>query len=399
MQNSIPLSLYIHLPWCVRKCPYCDFNSHELKNELPEATYVDALLADFAHDLPRVERRQLSSIFFGGGTPSLFSPGAIDRLLRGVRAQIDCAADIEITLEANPGTVEQTRFEGYRAAGVNRLSLGIQSFNDRHLKALGRIHGAAEARRAVAVARASGFDNFNLDLMYALPTQSTAEAAADLEEAIALAPAHISYYQLTLEPNTLFHADPPPLPHDEAAWAMHQQGESRLAQAGFRQYEISAFAQAERHCRHNANYWGFGDYLGIGAGAHGKMTDADGRIWRTAKQRHPRSYQQTAGQAMGLQRNEPVAPAELPLEFLMNALRLNEGFSLTTYSQRTGLGETSLEPALSACLAQDLLQRLGDRISATPLGRQHLDGLLTRFMAESPDSPAKTRLAPAARLL
>jgi putative oxygen-independent coproporphyrinogen III oxidase len=391
-----PLSLYVHLPWCVRKCPYCDFNSHEATGELPENAYVDALLADLAQDLPRVAGRELVSIFFGGGTPSLFSPDAIGRILRELRARIACTADIEITLEANPGTVEQSRFEGFHAAGVNRLSIGIQSFNDRHLKALGRIHGADEARRAVTAVRAAGFDNFNLDLMYALPQQSAAEALSDLEQAIALQPTHLSYYQLTLEPNTLFYQRPPPLPDDETAWTMHVQGESVLAEAGYAQYEVSAYARPGRQCRHNRNYWEFGDYLGIGAGAHGKLTDPGGQIWRTAKQRHPRAYLDSAGTPSGLQRNEVVPLGDLPLEYLMNALRLNDGFALSDYQQRAGLGKGSLRPGLDAALQRGLLQLAQDRIRATPLGRRHLDGVLTLFVA---DGQFSTRLAAAARLL
>lgn len=397
---SLPLSLYVHLPWCVRKCPYCDFNSHESKGDLPETAYIDALIADLQQDLPRVAGRELTSIFFGGGTPSLFSPTEIGRLLQEVRRRIACAPDIEITLEANPGTVEQARFEGYRAAGVNRLSIGIQSFNDRHLKVLGRIHGAGEAQRAVTAARAAGFDNFNLDLMYALPEQSVAEACADLRQAIALQATHLSYYQLTLEPNTLFYQRPPPLPDDEIAWAMHQQGESLLAAAGYGQYEVSAYAQPGRECRHNRNYWEFGDYLGIGAGAHGKLSDAGGQIWRTAKQRHPRAYLDSSGTPGGLQRNEVILASDLPLEYVMNALRLNTGFALSDYCQRVGLGEDSLQPALDSARQRGLLEQSGDHIRATPLGRRHLDGLLTLFVPEDrPDQHSNAPLAATAPLL
>ncbi len=384
MRALPPLSLYVHLPWCVRKCPYCDFNSHEAKGEVPEYAYVDALIADLDQDLPRVSGRELVSLFFGGGTPSLFSPEAIGRILAAVRARLPCAPDLEVTLEANPGTVEQARFEGFRAAGVNRLSIGIQSFDDRHLKALGRIHGAAEARRAAAAARAAGFDNFNLDLMYALPGQSVQDARADLEQAMALEPAHISYYQLTLEPNTLFYQRPPPLPDEETAWAIQVQGESLLAAAGYAQYEVSAYARPGRQCRHNRNYWEFGDYLGIGAGAHGKLTAHDGRVWRTAKQRHPRAYLDTAGTPACLQRDEPVPASELPLEFLMNALRLNEGFVLADYQARTGRAADSLQPALGQALARGLLGQQGGRLLASPLGRRHLDGLLALFLPEQP---------------
>lgn len=383
MPGLPPLSLYVHLPWCVRKCPYCDFNSHESKGELPEQAYVEALLRDLGQDLPRVAGRELVSIFFGGGTPSLFSPAAIGRILAAAQDAIAWAPEIEITLEANPGTVEQARFEGYRAVGVNRLSIGIQSFNDRHLQVLGRIHGAAEACRAISAARAAGFDNFNLDLMYALPEQTLAEARADLEQAIALQPAHLSYYQLTLEPNTLFYNQPPPLPTDESAWDMHMQGETVLAEAGYGQYEVSAYARLQQQCRHNRNYWEFGDYLGVGAGAHGKLTDATGRICRTAKQRHPRAYLETAGTAAGLQRNEAVDPKDLPLEFLMNALRLKDGFSLAEYQARTGLDTPSLQPGLDQAVARGLLCQANHTLHATALGYRHLDGLLTMFMPES----------------
>ena len=389
MHSPIPLSLYVHLPWCVRKCPYCDFNSHEARGELPESAYVDALLADLEQDLPRVAGRELVSIFFGGGTPSLFSPEAIGRILRAVRSRTACVADLEVTLEANPGTVEQSRFEGFRDAGVNRLSIGIQSFNDRHLNKLGRIHGADEAQRAVTAARAAGFTNFNLDLMYALPEQSVPEARADLQRAIALEPAHISYYQLTLEPNTLFYQRPPPLPDEDSSGMMHAQGESLLAQAGYEQYEVSAYARPGQQCRHNRNYWTFGDYLGIGAGAHGKLTDRNGRIWRTAKQRHPRAYLDGAGKPSGLQRNEAILASDLPLEYLMNALRLNEGFALADYRQRTDLNPGGLRPGLEQAQMQGLLELRGDQILATALGRRHLNGLLTLFVPETLDFGAQ----------
>lgn len=378
-----PLSLYVHLPWCVRKCPYCDFNSHEARGELPEDAYIDALLRDLEHDLPRVPDRSLVSIFLGGGTPSLFSPAAIRRLLDSVRDRVTCVPDIEITLEANPGTVEQTRFEGYRAAGVNRLSIGVQSFNADHLERLGRIHGVDEARRAAIAARAAGFDNFNLDLMYALPQQTLDQARTDLEQAIALQPTHLSYYQLTLEPNTAFHHQPPPLPDDEAAWQMHELGESMLSASGYAQYEVSAYAQPGRQARHNHNYWSFGDYLGIGAGAHGKLTNTAGQFWRTAKQRHPRAYLQAAGSAACLQRDEQIRPTDLPVEFLMNALRLKEGFALADYKLRTGLETLNLEPGLSQAMQQGMLEHNTNRIRATALGYRHLDGLLAMFMPEN----------------
>jgi oxygen-independent coproporphyrinogen-3 oxidase len=386
-RRDIPLSLYVHLPWCVRKCPYCDFNSHEAKGDLSEDTYVRALLADLDQDLPLAGNRPVVSIFFGGGTPSLFSPGAIGRIIEGVRARLACDG-VEITLEANPGTVEQARFAGYVDAGVNRLSLGIQSFNDAHLKALGRIHGAAEAHRAIEAARAAGFTNVNLDLMYALPQQDVAQACADLAEAILHQPAHISWYQLTLEPNTLFYKKPPPLPDEETAWRIQLEGEQLLAGAGYAQYEISAYAQDRRECRHNRNYWQFGDYLGIGAGAHGKLTQADGSILRTAKQRHPKAYLESAGTVAALQRHERVAAADLPLEFVMNGLRLTGGFDLEDYESRTGLGRATLQPALGAALERGLLEASGDCIRNTVLGRRHLDTTLGLFLPSRKYLPA-----------
>ncbi|MFW5815392.1 MAG: radical SAM family heme chaperone HemW, partial [Wenzhouxiangella sp.] len=291
MLRSPPLSLYVHFPWCVAKCPYCDFNSHALGGPVPEESYVDALLADLELELPRIWGRTVHSIFLGGGTPSLFSAAAMDRLLGGVRARLTLAPAAEITMEANPGTVEHDRFEDYRAAGINRISLGVQSFNDRHLSKLGRIHGGAEARAAIAAVRAAGFDNFNLDLMWALPDQTLAEALADIETALAFEPTHLSHYHLTIEPNTVFAARPPRLPDEEAAWDMQEACARRLSAAGFRHYEVSAWARAGALSRHNLNYWRFGDYLGIGAGAHGKITlPAEDRIVRTRRKSHPRPY-------------------------------------------------------------------------------------------------------------
>jgi len=294
-----PLSLYIHFPWCVRKCPYCDFNSHAVRGDLPEDQYIDALLADLESDLPRVWGRPVRSVFLGGGTPSLFSPEAIERLLAGVRARVTLVPEAEVTLEANPGTVETERFRGYRAAGVNRLSIGIQSFQPEQLQKLGRIHGRDEALAAAQAARAAGFDNFNLDLMFGLPQQTLDEALADLRTALALNPTHLSLYQLTLEPNTLFHAQPPELPDEDVLAAMQEALQAELADAGFTQYEVSAYARAGRRCRHNLNYWQFGDYLGIGAGAHAKITDADGitRLWKV---KQPRNFLETAGTPAGL---------------------------------------------------------------------------------------------------
>lgn len=377
---SIPLSLYIHLPWCVRKCPYCDFNSHRAPDTLPEDVYVNALVQDLETDLPLAGNRPVQSIFFGGGTPSLFSPDAIASILNAVHERLPIAGDCEITMEANPGTVEQARFTGFRAAGVNRLSLGIQSLDDAMLQRLGRIHDATQARAAVFAARNAGFDNINLDMMYALPEQSPAAAQADLAALIALEPEHISYYQLTLEPGTPFFHQQPVLPADDTAWQMQENAASLLFAAGFCQYEVSAWAQPERACRHNHNYWLFGDYLGIGAGAHGKLTTTDGTIVRLAKQPMPKRYQSTAGSEHGMASRRTLSRDDCRFEFLMNALRLNEGFAISTFVQRTGL------PAgdLNALLAKhpQLLQHDGDAIRCTTLGRAHLNTLLTDLLPE-----------------
>ena len=388
--SAIPLSLYVHLPWCVRKCPYCDFNSHALRGELDEAAYVDALLRDLQVEAPLVRGRTVETIFLGGGTPSLFSPAAIERLLTGVRDVVAVAPAAEITLEANPGTVETDRFRGYRTAGVNRLSIGIQSFAADKLQALGRIHGRDEALAAARAARAAGFDNFNLDLMYGLPGQSVAQAVADLQTALAQSPTHLSVYQLTLEPNTAFHAQPPALPDDDTLWTMQQQLQELLAHAGYAQYEVSAYAQSGYRCRHNLNYWTFGDYLGIGAGAHGKLTTADG-IRRCHKRRHPRDYLAAAGTAAG---GETVTIADedgVTFEFLLNALRLTEGFELTLFGERTGLAPEHLTRRLTVAVAKGLIEPLGARVVPTALGRRFLNELLLLFL---PAEPAPLPAAP-----
>ena len=376
---AVPLSLYLHFPWCVRKCPYCDFNSHALRGEVPEQAYVDALLRDLDFELRDAEARPLASLFCGGGTPSLFSATAIGRVLEGVQRRLSFAPDIEITLEANPGTADASNFRGYRAAGVNRLSIGVQSFDATMLKALGRIHGPDEARRAVALAREAGFDNINLDLMYALPQQSLTGAAADLDAAFALAPEHLSYYHLTLEPNTEFHARPPPLPDADAAWAMQEQGQALLAQRGYEQYEVSAYARTGRRCRHNLNYWEFGDYIGVGAGAHGKRTGAGG-IRRRARQKHPRGYLEAAGTAAALQEDKVVPAAELPFEFAMNALRLNEGFRPQAFEQRTGLSYAALAQPLARALGQGLIEQPGAAVRPSERGRAFLNPLVEMFL-------------------
>jgi oxygen-independent coproporphyrinogen-3 oxidase len=342
-----PLALYIHIPWCIRKCPYCDFNSHQANDDLPEAEYVAALRADLEQDLVLAQGRKLTSIFFGGGTPSVFSANAIAQILQDAERLVGFESDIEITLEANPGTFEQERFSGFRAAGANRLSIGIQSFNDVQLKLLGRVHGRDEALRAVNVARKAGFDNINLDLMHGLPQQSISDAMADLQQAIALSPEHLSWYQLTIEQNTVFYSAPPILPEEEILADIQDAGQALLANAGYAQYEVSAYAQPNRQARHNLNYWQFGDYLGIGAGAHGKITQPTQnsimRLWKTRLPKHYLESQQKITSPINGHQNsyagggEVLTPESLPLEFMLNALRLNEGVALEYFTERTGL--------------------------------------------------------------
>ena len=380
LQHS-PLSLYIHIPWCVRKCPYCDFNSHRAEGHLPEPDYVNALLRDLEDQLPEVAGREIGTIFIGGGTPSLFSAGAIHAVLQGVRERMPVAQGAEITLEANPGTAESGKFLGFRQAGVNRLSIGIQSFEPAQLQRLGRIHGREEALQAAQMAYEAGFEHFNLDLMFGLPRQTTAEALADIQTAMALNPAHLSLYQLTLEPNTVFHKYPPALPEDDTTWAIQQACQAQLAEHGFQQYEVSAYAQEDSRCRHNLNYWRFGDYLGIGAGAHGKITDMEtGHITRTAKIRHPQHYLQSSGDPVRQGSRAVIPRQELRFEFLMNALRLREGFGESLFVQRTGLPLTALDPELSSCLAEGLLERSGTNLRCTPNGFNFLDTVLQRFL-------------------
>ena len=371
-----PLGLYVHIPWCLRKCPYCDFNSHAVSGEVPEAEYVDALLADLDVQAPRVAGRAVETVFIGGGTPSLFSGAAIGRLLEGIAARLDLTDAAEITLEANPGTAEAARFADYRAAGVNRLSIGVQSLDDQRLRALGRVHDAAEARQAVGWARAAGFDNLNLDLMYGLPGQDLQAALADLDAVLALAPEHLSWYQLTLEPNTLFHARPPALPDGDTVGDIMEAGLALLAGAGFRQYEVSAHARPGRTARHNRNYWTFGDYLGIGAGAHGKLSAPDGQVRRYSRPRHPRDYL-AAPAAPGSERI--LSANELPLEFLMNALRLHSGVPATLFRERTGLSLAVIETPLAQARARGLLEDDPAVLRPTALGRRFLDDLLLLF--------------------
>jgi oxygen-independent coproporphyrinogen-3 oxidase len=377
-----PLSLYVHMPWCVRKCPYCDFNSHAAPERMPQQDYIAALLDDLDQELSAVADRPLVSIFFGGGTPSLFAAEAIDEFLRGVRARMECVADIEITLETNPGTIERGRFAGYKDAGVNRISLGAQSFDEGQLHALGRIHGAGDIHRAVAELRAAGIDNFNLDLMYALPQQTIEGARQDLEQALALKPTHISHYQLTLEPGTAFYHRPPPLPDDDASWEMQLNCQELLALHGYSQYEVSAYAQAERRCKHNLNYWLFGDYIGIGAGAHGKLTNArEQSIVRTVRHRQPREYLRHRGAARTSERRI-VAPQELPLEFMLNALRLRDGFTVAQFESRTGIELHTIARTLEACERKGLLVRSDAAVRPTELGRRFLNDLQQLFLPE-----------------
>ncbi|WP_206060331.1 radical SAM family heme chaperone HemW [Nitrincola alkalilacustris] len=374
-----PLSLYIHIPWCVRKCPYCDFNSHAVRDTLPEAEYVAALLQDLEDELPGAQGREIHSIFIGGGTPSLFSADAIARLLDGVAQRITLSRGAEITMEANPGTFEQEKFAGFRRAGINRLSLGIQSFNDAQLKALGRIHNAGEAVRAAGQAREL-FDRLNLDLMHGLPGQDIAGAEADLQQALDLNPDHLSWYQLTIEPNTEFHARPPQLPIDEALWSIQELGQNLLADSGFEQYEISAYAREGQQSRHNLNYWEFGDYLGIGAGAHGKISQSqDGqlKIVRRHKARQPKAYLTPQERLAG---DTQVRQEELAFEFMLNVLRLTQGVASDLLQTRTGLTLESLQPQLSLARQRGLLEEDTRRLQPTQHGRLFLNDLLEMFL-------------------
>jgi oxygen-independent coproporphyrinogen-3 oxidase len=425
-----PLSLYVHIPWCVRKCPYCDFNSHNAPAALPQDEYVDALLRDLDQDLPLAHGRTLQSIFFGGGTPSLFAPDRIARILDGVAARLPLAPAIEVTLETNPGTVEHGPFADYRRAGVNRISFGVQSFDDAALARIGRIHDAAQAERAIRQAQDAGIDNINLDLMYALPQQTLSGALADIDAALALQTPHLSHYQLTLEPNTAFAANPPRLPDDDAAWDMQEACQARIAAAGLAQYEVSAYARPGHECRHNLNYWRFGDYLGIGAGAHGKYsgvgsresgfgtaaTSASGvagragadslaespipnpesrlRVHRRWKVRTPRGYLEHAGTARAVGGDDAVASAQVPFEFVLNALRLNDGFDLGRFSATTGLDTAALQPQLDAATARGWLEVDAGRVRATDFGRRFLNDVIASFLAEPAKAPTPGRGGP-----
>ncbi|MDI9246530.1 radical SAM family heme chaperone HemW [Marinobacter sp. CHS3-4] len=374
--NLPPLSLYLHMPWCVKKCPYCDFNSHALNGDIPEQSYLNAIVEDLKHDLSLAEGRPIQTVFIGGGTPSLMSPEFYHQLFDSLRAYLTLADDAEITLEANPGTVEQSRFTGFRQAGINRLSLGIQSFQPSQLSALGRIHDDKAAHRAIEAARNAGFDNFNLDLMHGLPDQTPADAVADLEAAIAWNPPHISWYQLTLEPNTEFYSRPPNLPDDDRLWDIYCQGADTLRKHGFGDYEVSAWSRPGKASRHNLNYWTFGDYLALGAGAHGKVTLASGEIRRFWKTRQPDAYlNRIASRTAG---SQVIEEDELPLEFMMNALRLTEGVPEGLFTERTGLPLDTVAVKLESLRQEQLLERHG--LKTTELGQRYLNTLLERFL-------------------
>ena len=375
----LPLSLYIHIPWCLKKCPYCDFNSHAIKSDLPEKAYVECLLNDLALDIARFQiQRPLHSIFIGGGTPSLFSPASLSSLLDGIAQQLTFNPDIEITLEANPGTFEYQKFAEYRAMGINRLSIGIQSFNDDALQALGRVHSADDAKKAAEMAKTAGFDNVNLDLMFGLPQSTIKSTLDDIETAMALQPTHISFYQLTLEPNTYFHRYPPRLPTEDAIFSAQLVCQEHLAAKGYQQYEVSAYSLEGKQCRHNLNYWQFGDYLGIGAGAHGKISLAlPNQIIRTQKNKHPGHYQQLLAQDRC---ENTIACHELPLEFLMNHLRLKQGFTTEHFQRVTGMSIEIIAPILNDCIQDHLIQKSENTYQCSAQGWYFVDNILQRFI-------------------
>lgn len=373
-----PLSLYIHIPWCVKKCPYCDFNSHEAKNDIPEEEYLTALRLDLEHALPAIWGRKIYTIFIGGGTPSLLSAAGLDRLLSDVRTLLPLDGDIEITMEANPGTFEAEKFRSYRASGVNRLSIGIQSFNSQHLKALGRIHDGDEARKAIEIAQ-THFDNFNLDLMYALPNQTLAEARSDVQIAIASGAPHLSLYHLTLEPNTLFAKYPPALPDDDASAEMQDEITLLMTEAGYQHYEVSAYAKEKYQARHNLNYWQFGDYLGIGAGAHSKLSFPH-RVVREMRYKNPKDYMRAVLEGSEVQESKEIARDDLAFEFMLNTLRLTNGFPVNLFAERTGLSLTTIEHSLQNAEQKGLLYRDHQRIRATELGMRFLNDLQQMFL-------------------
>lgn len=381
MSSLPPLSLYIHVPWCIRKCPYCDFNSHTSPQSLPEDEYIAALLVDLAQDLAWVQGRAIHSVFIGGGTPSLLSPQAYQTLFSQLKQTLDFEPNCEITLEANPATIEHGSFEGYLAAGINRLSLGIQSFNGLQLKNLGRIHGQSEAEKAILLAKQAGFNNFNLDLMHGLPNQSLEDALLDIEIALSFNPPHLSWYQLTIEPNTAFYRQPPILPDDDTLWAIQEAGQQRLAQAGLLQYEVSAYTH-NKPSQHNLNYWQFGDYLAIGAGAHGKVTTTEG-IFRYRKTRLPKDYLAAAPQQQARLGLEQVSKEDLTFEFMMNGLRLKQGVPTDYFHQRTGLDWSLLQAQLAPALAKNWLSLENNHIRCTELGFNYLNDVLALFLTDA----------------
>jgi len=378
--TPIPLSLYIHIPWCIKKCPYCDFNSHEARNEIPEERYLNALIQDLENELPNIWGRSIESIFIGGGTPSLFSAKGIDKLLRNLRERLSIRPNIEITMEANPGTFEQERFNGFREAGINRLSIGIQSYNDRHLKSLGRIHDGTEASNAAEIAKKAGFENFNLDLMFGLPQQTTEEALDDLRQAMGAKPNHISWYQLTIEENTLFHYSPPAIPSDELIWDMQQQGQKLLKETGYEQYEVSAYAKQNQRSKHNMNYWEFGDYLGIGAGAHGKLTMPDGSITRHTKFRHPEKYMTNALNNQARSTEKPLAKDDIIFEFMLNIARLKGGFTAELFEERTWLSFVEIESKLEGLINDGLMAKDQDYYFPSDKGYLFANDIVNRFL-------------------
>ncbi len=387
-----PLSLYVHIPWCIRKCPYCDFNSHEKHGEIPEAHYVEALIADLEFALPSIWGRRFTSVFFGGGTPSLFSPEAIDRILAAIRARVPLAPDAEVTLEANPGTFEQAKFAGYRAAGINRLSLGVQSFDPVHLRALGRVHDDAEARAAAAAAL-DIFGNVNLDLMYALPGQTLDAAKADVAAALAFSAPHLSFYHLTIEPNTLFHRHPPLLPDEDTSADIADAVEAALSAAGYAHYETSAFAKPGSECRHNLNYWRFGDYLGIGAGAHSKLSFPE-RVVRQVRYKQPQQYLDRVARGEPLLEEREVARGEIGFEFMLNALRLTDGVPVAFFAERTGFPLTIVRKELEEAEQRGLVARDHERIRPTTLGRRFLNDLQALFLPADPRREPRPAVVP-----
>jgi len=387
-----PLALYVHIPWCLKKCPYCDFNSHERRGEIPQARYVDALLADLELALPSIWGRRVHTVFFGGGTPSLFAPEAIDRILAGVRSRVPLAPDAEITLEANPGTFERARFAGFRAAGINRLSVGVQSFEPKFLHALGRVHDADEARAAAAAA-IEIFGNVNLDLMYALPGQTPADAQSDLAQALRFSPPHLSFYHLTIEPNTLFHRYPPSLPDDETAADIEDAIAATLGAAGYLHYETSAYARPGHECRHNLNYWRFGDYLGIGAGAHSKLSFPD-RVVRQVRHKQPQQYMEEVERGSPLAEDRTVERGEIGFEFMLNALRLTDGVPVALFAERTGFALTLVQKGLDEAERRGLIERDHQRMRPTPLGQRFLNDLQAIFLPAPAAVAAETVARP-----